>query len=145
MGTTMVVALLNGAGTLLVGNIGDSRAYLLVDGVLKRITTDDNLAQELVDQGELTPEQARTHPGQFELTKALGLRQQKAPNAKIRAVNQASGRLLLCTDGLNGELSDSVIAGLLGGGAPQEAAANLVAAALEHGGNDNVTVVVVDL
>jgi serine/threonine protein phosphatase PrpC len=145
MGTTLVVAAVDPSGTLIVGNVGDSRAYLLAAGVLRQVTTDDNLAQELVDLGELSLEQARIHPGQFVLTKALGLGQQTAPKATIRAVKHAQGRLLLCTDGLNGELDDSRIAALLAQGTPEAAADDLVAGALDHGGRDNVTVVVVDL
>ena len=145
MGTTLVVAAVDPHGTLIVGNVGDSRAYLLVDGALDQITTDDNLAQELVAKGELTLQEARTHPGQFVLTKALGLGQRTAPKAAIRAVKAAQGRLLLCTDGLSGELEDSRIAALLAQGSPEVAANGLVAAALEQGGNDNVTVIVVDL
>jgi serine/threonine protein phosphatase PrpC len=145
MGTTLVVAALNPHGTLIVGNVGDSRAYLLVDGDLHQITTDDNMAQELVAAGELTPEEARTHPGQFVLTKALGLGQRTAPETTMSAVKHVQGRLLLCTDGLSGELGDSRIAALLARGTPAAAATDLVAAALLHGGRDNVTVVVVDL
>jgi PPM family protein phosphatase len=145
MGTTLVVAALNPYGTLIVGNVGDSRAYLLVGGGLHQLTTDDNLAQELVASGALTLEAARTHPGQFVLTKALGLGQRTAPKATIRTVQRAQGRLLLCTDGLSGELDDSRIGALLDEGTPEEAAADLVAAALECGGRDNVTVIVVDL
>lgn len=145
MGTTLVVAALNPYGTLIVGNVGDSRAYLLVDGVLHPITTDDNMAQELVASGVLTVEEARTHPGQFMLTKALGLGRQTAPKATIRAVQHAKGRLLLCTDGLSGELGDSQIATVLSQGTAEEAAVDLLAAALVLGGRDNVTVVVVDL
>ena len=145
MGTTLVVAVATANGILIVGNIGDSRAYLLVDGVLQQITTDDNLAQELVATGKLTAQEARTHLGQFVLTKALGLGQQTPPKATIRTVEHAQGRLLLCTDGLSGELEDSRIAALLAQGAPEAAAGAMVAAALERGGRDNVTVIVADL
>ena len=145
MGTTLVMAALNPHGTLIVGNVGDSRAYLLVAGALHQITTDDNLAQELVAKGKLTPQEARAHPGQFVLTKALGLGQRTAPKATIRAVKKAKGRLLLCTDGLSGEVDAPRIAALLAEGTPEAAAGYLIAAALEHGGSDNVTVIVVDL
>ena len=145
MGTTLVVAARNPDGTLIVGNVGDSRAYLLVDGALQQITTDDNLAQELVAKGALTLQEARTHSGQFILTKALGLGQRTAPKTTIRYVEHAKGRLLLCTDGLNGELDDGRIAALLARGTQGTAAQRLIAAALEHGGKDNVTVIVVDL
>lgn len=145
MGTTLVVAALNQHGTLIVGNVGDSRAYLLVEGALRQITTDDNMAQELVAKGVLTLAAARDHPGQFVLTKALGLGERTAPRATICAVEHAQGRLLLCTDGLSGELADSRIAALLAEGTPEAAANDLIAAALGRGGNDNVTVIVVDL
>jgi len=106
---------------------------------------DDNMAEELVANGILTVEEARTHPGQFTLTKALGLGQRTAPKVTVRALQHAKGRLLLCTDGLSGELGDSGIAALLARGTPEAAAVDLLAAALVLGGRDNVTVLVVDL
>ena len=144
MGTTLVLAWRQADGTIRIGNVGDSRAYLLDCGELIQITTDDNHAEDLVRQGLLTRDQARVHPGQYWITKALGLGDPKAPFPSQNVLTP-SGRLLLCTDGLNGELTDAQIAGTLGRGTPQEAADALVDQAVAAGGSDNVTVVVVDL
>lgn len=147
MGTTLVHAVVvEGADgpELQVRWAGDSRAYLLdVDG-LRPLTRDHNQAQELLEQGHLTTEQARVHPGQYRLTRALGLGRPVPPEPGEVTV-AASGRLLLCTDGLTGELPDADVAALLGDGPPDDVARRLVAAAVAAGGRDNVTVVVVDL
>ena len=145
MGTTLVVAQRDAQGDVRIANVGDSRAYLLANGELVQLTVDDNHAQELVDRGELTPEQARVHPGQYWISKALGLGDREPPTPKITELPVASGRLLLCTDGLNSEVTDTQIAELLAEGDPADACDALVAAALLAGGRDNVTVVVVDI
>lgn len=142
MGTTLVAAVRNPAGELYVANLGDSRAYVLLDGQLHQVTRDDNLAEELLARGALTAEQARVHPGQYSLTKALGLGEWEPAVSRLTS---RAGRLLLCSDGLNSELPDEQIARLLAAGTPLEACERLVAAALEAGGSDNVTVLVVDL
>lgn len=144
MGTTLVLAWQDDGGTMHIGNLGDSRAYLLADGQLDLVTIDDNLAQELLDAGVLTAEQARVHPGQFRLSKALGLDHAEVPQPRHHQLTQP-GRLLLCSDGLNSEVPDEQIAALLADGTPEDASERLVQAALEAGGKDNVTVLVLDL
>ena len=142
MATTMVAATWSATSGLHVANVGDSRAYLLSGGRFSQVTRDDNVAEELFARGALTAEQARTHPGQYHLTRALGLGDW-APT--VHHVPAPDGRLLLCSDGLNSEVPDDVIGGLLGTGSPQQACDQLVEAALAAGGSDNITVVVVDL
>lgn len=144
MGTTLVLAVREPGGAVLVGNVGDSRAYLLTDGTLRRLTTDDNQAEELLANGEITAEQARVHPGQYLLTAALGGWSATPPVPSVYTVPAGPGRLLLCSDGLNSELTDGEIAEGLMGGDPTEAARRLVEHAVRAGGRDNVTVVVVD-
>ncbi len=143
MGTTLVHATLVG-DELQVRWAGDSRAYLLDGGGLRRLTADHNQAEELFAAGHISAEQARVHPGQYRLTRALGLGRGPAPEPALVTV-PAAGRLLLCTDGLNSELDDDEVAALLGRGTPEQACRALVDAAVEAGGRDNVTVVVVDL
>ncbi len=143
MGTTLVHAVLLGE-RLQVRWAGDSRAYLLGDGALQQLTRDHNQAEELLALGHLTEAQARTHPGQYRLTRALGLGRATPPEPGEVEVD-ARGRLLLCTDGLTSEVDDDGLARLLGTGSPEDAARLLVEAAVEAGGRDNVTVVVVDL
>ncbi len=144
MGTTLVVALAGPDGTIQVGSIGDSRAYLLRDGRLRQLVRDDNYAEELLAAGVITATEARVHPGQYMLTRAL-IADQREPGTPQVARVDGPGRLLLCSDGLNSELEDEEIARLLGLPSLDEAADALVAAALEAGGRDNVTVVIVDL
>ncbi len=145
MGTTLVLACRNTDREVLLGNVGDSRAYLLTDGVLHQITTDDNQAEVLLARGEISAEQARVHPGQFLLTASLGGWSTTAPVPAVHTVPAGAGRLLLCSDGLNSELTDAEIAKALATAAPEEAARLLVDCAVRAGGRDNVTVVVVDL
>jgi protein phosphatase len=142
MATTMVAATWSANDGLHVANVGDSRAYLLSGGRFEQVTRDDNVAEELFARGALTAEQARTHPGQYHLTRALGLGDW-APT--VTPLPSSTGRLLLCSDGLNSEVPDEVIGRLLGSGSLQTVCDRLVEAALEAGGSDNITVVVVDL
>ncbi|MCW2606851.1 MAG: hypothetical protein JWO60_1544, partial [Frankiales bacterium] len=143
MGTTLVHATLVD-DQLQVRWAGDSRAYLLGPDGLQQVTRDHNQAEELLAAGHLTAEQARVHPGQYRLTRALGLGRPTPPEPG-EVVVPAVGRLLLCTDGLTSELDDDAVALLLADGQPEQAAARLVEAAVAAGGRDNVTVVVVDL
>jgi protein phosphatase len=143
MGTTLVHAVLLDE-QLQVHWAGDSRAYLLDGDGLHLLTSDHNQAEELRAQGHLTEEQARTHPGQYRLTRALGLGRPTPPEPGVVCV-PARGRLLLCSDGLTSELDDAAVGALLAEGTPEDAARALVDSAVEAGGRDNVTVVVVDL
>ena len=145
MGTTLVLALHVDDGRVHIGNVGDSRAYLLADGRMSQITVDDNAAQELFERGEITADEARVHEGQFLLNKALGLGDPQAPEPRLHVIEAATGRLLLCSDGLTSEVLDEDIMRLLAEGTPAEASDRLITAALDAGGNDNVTVVVIDL
>jgi PPM family protein phosphatase len=125
--------------------VGDSRAYLLREGTLQRITTDHTVVEGLVEKGELTPQEASIHPQRSILTRAIGV------EGEVQ-VDQASidlmpgDRLLLCSDGLTGMIDDAHIERILQDRRdPQEAANALVDAANEAGGQDNVTAVVVDV
>jgi protein phosphatase len=140
MGTTMTLACSLGA-RVVIGHIGDSRAYLFRDGQLFQLTRDHTLAQALVDMGQLTAEQAARHPARHMLTRSLGAAEDSYP-VDVRSASLADGdRLLLCTDGLTNMVDDATIASLLSGAASsQEACQALVAKALERGGKDNVTV-----
>ena len=145
MGTTLVVAAREDNGEVLLGTVGDSRGYLWDGDVLTRLTADDNEAEVLLAEGAITAEQARTHPGQFLLTASLGGWRTQPPEPHLLRIPAHAGRLLLCSDGLNGELDDEQIATGLAEGTVEEAAQRLAAAAVDAGGRDNVTVLVVDL
>jgi protein phosphatase len=148
MGTTLTaVAVLGGAeqSELAVVSVGDSRAYLFRDGQLSQLTHDHSVVQELIDSGQLAPEQWRMHPERSLLTRALGV----APVVDLdlsRPAVAGSARLLLCTDGLTAQAEEAEIAGVLSAFAdPDQAAAELVRLANRNGGDDNTAVVVVDI
>ena len=143
MGTTLTLAQFGPGGRLALGHVGDSRAYLLRGGRLDQITIDDNMAQELVDQGEITKEEARNHPRSSWLTQALGFEDKLEVKAGSIGL-EAGDRVMLCSDGLHGELPDGEILSLLGSGAPSDAVWGLIEAANLAGGRDNITVMVVD-
>ncbi|OGV52983.1 MAG: hypothetical protein A2X49_10910 [Lentisphaerae bacterium GWF2_52_8] len=145
MGATVVVAVLLGKGIVL-GHMGDSRCYLLRGTRMECLTKDHTMAQLLVDAGELSPEFASVHPLRSVLTCCVGMRGSAAP--AVRFVDlQAGDRLLFCSDGLTGELSDWRIHALLGPpeADPEKLCRDLVNAANEEGGEDNITVLVINV
>lgn len=141
MGATVVAALVDGA-EYQVAWVGDSRAYLY-DGELTQITRDHSYVQELVRSGALSSEEASSHTSRHLLTRCLGVTAEGSFEVGIRRGRFVRGQeVLLCSDGLTDELSDSEIADVLGTDASaQERVDRLVHAAIEHGGRDNVTVV----
>jgi protein phosphatase len=145
MGTTLTAGTIGTDGNLIVGHVGDSRAYLLHDGELTQITNDHSLVEELVRGGELTPEEAESHPRRSIITRALGI----DPDVEVDVYPvqlQAGDRILLCSDGLTTMIRSDEIAGILiREPDPKRAAQLLVDAANAAGGEDNVTAVVVDV
>jgi protein phosphatase len=141
MGTTLTAASVVGTD-LFVVHVGDSRAYLFRDEKLEQLTTDHTLVQELVDQGVLSPQAARSHRLHGVLTKALGGK--PGVDAEFIKLRLASGdRLLLCTDGLSEMVPDNQMTEILRlHPDPTDACDTLVGAALDAGGMDNVTVIV---
>lgn len=146
-GTTVsgvVVADQGGVPYWLVVNVGDSRTYRLSEGILEQISVDHSEVQELLEAGALTAEEAERHPRRHVVTRALGAGADLDPDFWLLPVGEHD-RILLCTDGLTGEVPDARIAEiLLAEPRPQVAADLLVEAALAAGGHDNVTVLVVD-
>ncbi|MGW7542039.1 MerR family transcriptional regulator [Streptomyces sp. NPDC054770] len=142
VGTTLTALLWTGS-RLALAHIGDSRAYLLRDGELFRITHDHSVVQSLIDEGRLTPAEAESHPQRMLLAKALG-GAADTPDLKLHEV-RAGDRYLLCSDGLTRAVPDERIAELLGGGEPGDAVRVLVEAANAAGGDDNVSAVVADV
>lgn len=144
MGTTAVALRLDGFRYELAW-VGDSRAYSLEQGqTLRQLTRDHSVVQSLVDQGMLSPEQASSHPYRHQLTRALGggFTTQAIAADHVSGACRRGDWLLLCTDGLNGELSDAEMGALIHDArAPESAAQALAAAALERGGHDNLTVI----
>ena len=142
MGCTATALLFDGRRMGLI-HVGDSRAYLLRDGTLTQITKDDTFVQSLVDRGELSADEAHTHPRRSLILKAL-TGEPVEPTAVIREA-RLGDRYLLCSDGLSDPVSTETIAETLGTGTVEEAADRLVQLALRSGGPDNITVVVADV
>ncbi|MDE3086357.1 MAG: Stp1/IreP family PP2C-type Ser/Thr phosphatase [Acidobacteriota bacterium] len=148
MGTTLTAAALvatDEGDRLALANVGDSRSYVLHDGELTQLSHDHSVAEELVDRGELSEAEAAVHPHRHILTRALGVSSDVDVDI-WQVVPTAGDRYLLCSDGLTNEVPEPRIAKILATTAdPQEAADTLVRLANENGGNDNITVVVLDV
>jgi serine/threonine protein phosphatase PrpC len=128
----------------LVMNIGDSRTYRLSQGEFAQVSVDHSEVQELVDAGEITPEEAAVHPRRHVVTRALGTGDETEADYWLLPVEEGD-RILVCSDGLNSELTDEHMFRILSAvGDPQDAVDALIQAALRNGGRDNVTVIVVD-
>jgi serine/threonine protein phosphatase PrpC len=148
VGTTVtgaVLTLRHGEPYFAVFNIGDSRVYLYEGDALVQVTVDHSLVQQLVDTGVITRAQAHNHPEGNVITRAVGFQSQPTPDYWLLPVTTGM-RLLICSDGLSGEIEDDGLAVHLAAGLPaKETADALVEAALEAGGRDNVTVLVIDV
>ncbi|WP_434992866.1 PP2C family protein-serine/threonine phosphatase [Arthrobacter sp. Ld5] len=146
-GTTLTGVVLvedSGAPSWLFFNVGDSRSYRLSGGTFGQISVDHSEVQELVDLGSITEDEARTHHRRHVVTRALGTGDDADPDFWLMPVEDRD-RILLCTDGLSGEVTDEHIYTILATVPdPQEACDELIAAALRSGARDNVTVIVVD-
>jgi protein phosphatase len=144
MGTTCTLIYLDG-GIAHIAHVGDSRAYLLRDGELTQLTEDHTLVERMVQEGRLRREDAPNHPQRSIITRALGVDQ----NVDVDVLDeklQDGDRLLICSDGLSSMVDDATIAETLRQNEDPPAAADaLVEAANEAGGEDNITVIVLDI
>lgn len=150
MGTTLTAMILDAeTGGWVIGHVGDSRAYRFRDGGLEQLTRDDTWIQQQIDDNVLQPEHARRSPFAHLLTQCLGL--EEAPTPQVFAGRGEPGDVyLLCTDGLVGMLDEEVLAEILGTrlrdpGELNAAIQALLNAAVEAGGHDNVTAVLLRL
>ena len=126
-------------------NVGDSRVYLLRDGQLDQLTTDHSVVQELISAGRLSPEEAENHPYGNVITRAVGPSERVTPDY-VRVEICDGDRFVICSDGLTKELTDYGIQHFLGEHAdPKGAVDAMMSAALENGGRDNVTIVVLNV
>lgn len=140
MGTTAAAAFVFG-GKLITANVGDSRVYLIKDGVINQLTRDHSFVEELIEQGNLTPESAKLHPHRNYITRALGTE----PFVKTDIlINEYDGEtVVICSDGLTNLVTDEQIADIvLQYEDYEEAAAALVNFANQKGGPDNITCVI---
>ncbi len=142
MGTTLVAALVIG-NTAHIANVGDSRAYLINGDGIRQITTDHSLVERLISLGQITPDEARIHPQRNVIYRTVGDKEEAEIDFFVQQLNPGDS-LLLCSDGLSGKVEDVEIWRLVRRGrSPQEACEQLVQAANDNGGDDNVTVIVV--
>jgi protein phosphatase len=146
MGTTMTVALFHADGSISLGHVGDSRAYLLRDGNLEQLTDDHSLVAELVRRGELSPEEAEVHPQRSVITRALGTDPDvDVDTFTVRAVG--GDVFLLCSDGLTTMVDIDTIASLVARNRSDlhAAARALIKEANDRGGDDNITAVLFEV
>jgi protein phosphatase len=141
--TTATVALFDGEH-LVMGHVGDSRAYLYRAGQISQLTSDHTFVQSLIDDGRITEEDARTHPHRNLILKALDGVHDVDPDLFTVTLAE-SDRILLCSDGASGALDNRRLADILSTGSPDFAAVELVRASLEAGSTDNVTCIVADV
>ena len=145
MGTTLCAVLVNSSNDVVMGNVGDSRIYMLREGHLSQISQDHSLVSLLVQLGELTEEEARNHPSGNILVRSIGSVLEVEVDL-FHLKSQIGDRLLLCSDGLWGEVPDGQLAELLiHNKDPGEACEALIKAANNNGGRDNSTLIVVDV
>jgi serine/threonine protein phosphatase PrpC len=142
MGTTTSVLVLHGANRYLIGQVGDSRIYMLRDNRFHQLTKDHSYVQEQVDLGYLTPEQARTHPYANVITRCVGASADVMPDIFSGTVRPGDV-FLLASDGLTGMVEDDGLAGILQAqGNPEKWVDKLVAEANRRGGLDNITCII---
>ena len=141
MGTTLTACMLENE-RLVIAQVGDSRAYLLHHGKLQQLTRDHSLMADMIEAGQLTPEEARHHPQRSVITRALGSDPNTRPD--MYEINVETGdRLLVCSDGLSSMIEDEQIEAVMRRVPdPQRCASQLVNEAIAAGGHDNVTVIV---
>lgn len=141
MGTTVVAAIMT-KNTLYIAHAGDSRAYLVTKEEIRQLTRDHSVVQDLVDRGEITPEQARTHPRKNLITRALGVDESLKVDFTVEDL-KGDETLLICTDGLSNMIEPLDIYRVVADNPHEEIAEILVNQANENGGEDNITVVAI--
>ena len=144
MGTTLVSAVLMGK-QVVIGHVGDSRAYLLRPDGITRLTRDHSLVEDMVRMGDITEEEARNHPNKNLLTRAIGTTEEEKCDITIQEVNDGDF-LLLCTDGLSSMVEEQeMLDEVYHGSEKQEICDRLINIANSRGGRDNITVVLIEV
>lgn len=143
MGTTCVAAFVTDKSAF-IANVGDSRAYLIVEGEgVFQITTDHNVASLLYEQGRITEDELETHPQKHMLVRAVGVEQTVQTDTFILDYEDNKIYLMLCSDGLSGYCTDEEMYDVIMASEHENVTENLIALSLEKGGRDNVTVAVI--
>lgn len=144
MGSTLTATVIWN-GNLYLCQVGDSRAYLYRGSQLRQLTVDQTLVNEMITSGFITPEEAKTHPQRSMITQALGC-PQPVKAALGRVALRRGDRLLICSDGLHGEVSDAQLLEIMAKGySPRRSLELMLEAALDHGGRDNITALLLNL
>ena len=144
MGTTLVAAVGSG-NRVVITNIGDSRAYLITEDGIERLTRDHSLVEDMMMQGDLTVEQARSHPSKNLITRAVGVDETAECDVYYREMHPGE-HLLLCSDGLTNMVEEQeILYEVLHGGDKALACERLVGIANDRGGRDNITVVLLEI
>lgn len=141
MGTTLTMAVVAGKAVT-IAHVGDSRLYLARSGNMRRVTDDHSYIEELVRKGSLTREEAENHPGKNIITRAIGT----SPELEVDILSltmETNDMMILCTDGLTNMLCEDEIVETAGSSGPEAACEQLIEAAKRHGGEDNVTVIII--
>lgn len=144
MGTTLVAVYLAADGKAYAANVGDSRLYTWREGVLQQITRDHSYVAELLASGEITAQEAFKHPQKNIILRAVGAEDELEVDCFTIELTEAT-KLLLCSDGLSDMVADSQISAILQEHQTAAAAEALLEAALDNGGRDNVSLILIDL
>ena len=143
MGTTLT-ALWEDEDSVVIGHVGDSRAYLYRTGRLHQMTEDHSMVGEMLREGLITQDEARSHPYRNVITQAVGTDETVKPDV-LRTIKMPGDKWLLCSDGLSDMVEDSEIARVIGQYSAREAAQVLMSMALKNGGRDNVSVILLEV
>ena len=144
MGTTVTLAEIQPDGGVVLGHVGDSRAYLLHAGEMRRITSDHTVVADYVATGKISEADAASHPQRSILTRAVGVTRDLSVD-EIPERMQPGDRLMLCSDGLTSMVPEDEIRRSLSEGSPEEAVWTLIEQANHAGGHDNITVAIIQL
>ncbi len=140
MGTTTTLCMLRD-GYIIYAHVGDSRAYL-IDKKITQITRDHSYVQELVKLGQITPEEAKRHPRRNYITRAMGVEDSVKADAGIKTYH--GEKILICSDGLHGEVEDCDILEIVRNNSAKDGAKMLINLANENGGADNITAIIIE-
>ena len=144
MGTTLAALLIEGEDGV-IANVGDSRVYIIGDGAIKQATRDHSVVEEMINRGEITRKQARTHPGKNLITRVIGTDPAVDADTFEFTVRKDTF-ILLCTDGLTNMLDEQeILQEVSQDGDPAEYCERLIASANRKGGDDNITVVLIQI
>ncbi|MBQ8003287.1 MAG: Stp1/IreP family PP2C-type Ser/Thr phosphatase [Clostridia bacterium] len=144
MGTTIDVCVIKD-GVLHVAHVGDSRVYLIDENSIEKITKDHSVVGMMIDSGTLTEEQAKVHPQRHYITRAVGTTMTVEVDIEQRSIHSPQ-KILMCTDGLTNMVSKEEIHRIVNGNESVSAAASeLVSKAKENGGDDNITVILLNI